>query len=248
MNVDIGIIGGTGISPRFEALGGRTIFVQSEFGMLRGSLIDYKGIKIITVLRHAKGHKLPPHHINFLAMSAGLKKLNVKAVYSACAVGSMRKDWEAGTVALCSDFIDLTYRNITLHDKQVQHIDFTEPYNHALRQTIIDSSKELNIPIQEKCVYVGLNGPRYETPKEVQILGTLGGDVAGMTGSTEAIAMREAGLPYACISMVTNLGAGLEGKELTHEDVIEQMNLNGQKAVQLILSGAEKFMLQQAKS
>ncbi|MGC4045993.1 MAG: hypothetical protein QM758_19545 [Armatimonas sp.] len=57
--------------------------------------------------------------------------------------------------------------------------------------------------------YLCLDGPRYETAAEVRLFATWGADVVGMTAIPEVTLAREAGLHYAGISLVTNLGAGI---------------------------------------
>ncbi|MER3559496.1 MAG: S-methyl-5'-thioadenosine phosphorylase, partial [Armatimonadota bacterium] len=82
---------------------------------------------------------------------------------------------------------------------------------------------EQAIPIQPTGVYVCAPGPRYETPAEIRMFRMLGGDVIGMTVVPEAILFREAGIHYASVSVVTNLGTGLSQSPLSHEEVTEVM-------------------------
>jgi purine-nucleoside phosphorylase len=48
-------------------------------------------------------------------------------------------------------------------------------------------------PALEEGVYVQFPGPHYETPAEIAMVRTLGGDLVGMSTTLEAIAAREAG-------------------------------------------------------
>jgi 5'-methylthioadenosine phosphorylase len=63
-------------------------------------------------------------------------------------------------------------------------------------------------------------GPRFETPAEIKAIQTLGGDVVGMTNSSEAILCRELGICYNSIAVVTNMAAGLQ-QEVNHQEVID---------------------------
>jgi purine nucleoside phosphorylase len=88
--------------------------------------------------------------------------------------------------------------------------------------------------VEPEGIYINLNGPRYESPQEVEIYRHVG-DVVGMTAGSEAIAMRECGVPYACLAIVTNLAAGISSTPLSHEEVGQEMTRSGERAVQLLL-------------
>jgi len=64
-------------------------------------------------------------------------------------------------------------------------------------------------------------GPHYETPAEIRMVRTIGGDLVGMSTVLEAIAAREAGMEVLGISLVTNLAAGITGAPLNHQEVLE---------------------------
>jgi 5'-methylthioadenosine phosphorylase len=69
-------------------------------------------------------------------------------------------------------------------------------------------------------VYAQTRGPRFETPAEVRLLATHA-DLVGMTVASEAHLAKEAGLAYAAVCKVDNLGNGLEGDPLTIEEYRE---------------------------
>jgi 5'-methylthioadenosine phosphorylase len=50
--------------------------------------------------------------------------------------------------------------------------------------------------------------------------------------------MRESGINYACLAIVTNLAAGISEIELSHQEVEDEMNRSGSKAVQILLASA----------
>ncbi len=239
MRVDAALIGGTGIGDRLLAIPGRPIHVPTPYGTIRGRIIQVESTSIVVFSRHSAGHKVPPHKVPYLGLSWACKRLDVRACFSTAAVGSLREDWPAGTLVNCSDFVDFSSRNLTRFDNTVEHIDFSEAFGNGPRKALQNSAQELGLELQTKGIYLNLNGPRYETAHEVQVLRAVG-DIVGMTAGSEAIAMREIGVPYACLAIVTNLAAGISQIPLSHEDVVAQMKISGECAVQLLLKAAQK--------
>lgn len=238
MRVDVGVIGGTGIGDRLAELGGSATHVPTSFGVMRGVYLEHDGVRFFLIRRHSAGHKTPPHQVNYRAFAEGLRSVGATHCFASAAVGSLRKEWGAGTFVACSDFLDLTNRNLTLFDRKVEHRDFSDPMGSTGRDALIAAAATEGFPIQKSGVYIGLNGPRYETPHEIQMLRHVG-DVVGMTASSEAICMGEAGVKYSCLAVVTNLAAGISDTPLNHEEVVEVMTARGEQAVKLFLRAAK---------
>lgn len=233
------IIGGTGIGPRLEALGLKPVAIPTAAGWTRGFGGERDGVRLLCVQRHARGHRLPPHAVNYRAMVLGARAAGVRGVLATAAVGCLRPDWSPGTLAICSDFLDLTGRHQTMHDRQVRHVDFTHPL--PLGDRLLAAAEAIGEPVQTGAVYAGLNGPRYETPAEIEMVRRLGGDLVGMTASTEAVLFREAGVDYGCLAIVTNLAAGMSSSELSHHEVVDVMEQRGARVVEILLETARRM-------
>ena len=67
---------------------------------------------------------------------------------------------------------------------------------------------------------VATEGPRYETPAEIRMLGKLGGDIVGMTGAPEAFLARELQMCYSTLCFISNRAAGKQEK-LSAVEVME---------------------------
>jgi 5'-methylthioadenosine phosphorylase len=214
------IIGGTGVQqlPGFELQ--QELVLTDEVHLFIGRL---EGRPVLLLPRHGKGHRLPPHRIDHRRHVQILKEQGIQAVLTTAAVGSLRPDWAPGTLVLLSDFLDFTRAVYTLYDQEVVHTDFSEPFSPLLRTVLLETARELGIPLQPEGVYVCAPGPRYETPAEIRMFRMLGGDVIGMTVVPEAVLCREAGIHYAAVSVVTNLGTGLSDRSLSHAEVTEVM-------------------------
>lgn len=237
----VAIIGGTGIGDRLSALGGKPVLVPTSDGALRAKLIQRDGQDLYLIQRHSAGHKTPPHLIPYKAMARGAQALGVAGVIASAAVGCLRAEWPVGQFVVCSDFLDFTFRRVTMWDREVRHVDFTQPFDPIVRESLLGAADQLGLPVEQKGVYVCGDGPRYETPQEIEMYRKLGGDLVGMTAATEAIAFRELGVPYGCLSVVTNHAAGMGAPELNHVEVVEAMQAAGEKAVRLFLEAARRL-------
>jgi purine-nucleoside phosphorylase len=127
--------------------------------------------------------------------------------------GGLNESWSPGTPVLISDHVNLTG---TSPVEGANFIDLTDLYSSRLRALC----REVD-PTLDEGVYVQFPGPHYETPAEIRMVRTIGGDLVGMSTVLEAIAAREAGLEVLGISLVTNLAAGITGAPLNHEEVLQ---------------------------
>jgi purine-nucleoside phosphorylase len=127
--------------------------------------------------------------------------------------GGLDERWQPGTPVLIRDHINLTG---TSPIEGANFVDLTDLYSARLRALC----KEVDGTLDEG-VYVQFPGPHYETPAEIRMVRTIGGDLVGMSTVLEAIAAREAGMELLGISLVTNLAAGITGAPLNHQEVLE---------------------------
>ncbi len=234
VRVDYALIGGTGIASRLAQLPGRSIAIPTQFGLMQGRIVEHRDARILTIARHSAGHKNPPHRVNYLAIAEGARRSGARFCISSAAVGGLRSDWPVGTMAICTDMLDFSSRHYTRFNQQVEHIDFTRPF--PISESLIKLAQQHGIRTESPATYATTNGPRYETPAEIEMLRILGADLVGMTVSSEAIAMREAGVSYGCIAIVTNAAAGMAKAELNHLDVVHVMETSGEQCVELMLS------------
>lgn len=250
----LAIIGGTGLDtlPGFvpgRQLSVRTPYAQAPLLLSCGQIGN--SAEVVFLPRHGVGHTLPPHKINYRANLYALREAGVKAVLAVNAVGGIHMELGPGAIAVPDQIIDYTWgREHTFFDGDfsgfdspdrfsaaVTHIDFTEPYDAALRKLLIESAARCDISICTRGVYAATQGPRLETPAEVRRIERDGGDMVGMTGMPEAALAREAGLAYACLALSVNYAAGLGSGAITVE-AIREVLASGMGQIQHILGEA----------
>ena len=234
MKQPVCIIGGSGLYgflPNPEELFVQTPF-KSDPVVLYSDKID--GQQIYFLARHGKGHSIPPHKINFKANVFALHKKSVSRVISTSAVGSARTSIEPGTYVLLDQFIDfirpLTYFEdnfeVSFENGEklngVVHMDMTNPYCPDLGKHVTAILSQIGHS-KLNGTYFCSSGPRFETPAEIKAIQALGGDVVGMTNSSEAILCRELGICYNSIAVVTNMAAGMQ-QQVNHQEVIDLFN------------------------
>ncbi len=235
----IAIIGGTGVYNQSHLEGAEELLVDTRFGtaLLQHGFI--KGREVYFLTRHGPGHAVPPHLVNYRANIAALRQLEVSAVIATAAVGSLRRAIAPGSRVVIDQFIDFTRgRPSTFFEGKggrVVHTDMTDPYCPDLRAAIVRAGKSVGQELVERGCYLCTEGPRFETPAEIKMFASWGGDVVGMTNVPEVVLAREASLCYAAIALVTNYAAGIAPAFLTHTEVLEEM-ARGKASLDMLLA------------
>ncbi len=235
---EVGIIAGSGIYavPGLETID--TAKVSSPYGepsdLYRIGRLSGKEIAFLP--RHGSLHNIPPHRINYRANIWGFQYLGVKRIISVGAAGGISRQMKPGSIVLPDQIIDRTNgREATFYDdKEVVHIDFTEPFCHDLRKSLLVSALQCNIPVINKGTYIAVNGPRLETAAEIREFSLIGADVVGMTGMPEAVLARELEICFAGVAVVTNPAAGLREERLTTAEVVDAMKATAEQIMVLL--------------
>lgn len=165
------------------------------------------------------------------------RRLGARAVLLTNAAGGLDPTFEPGTLMLVTDHINLTGHNPLLGPNAdsigPRFPDLTEAWSPRLRAQLAAAAAAERVTVAEG-IYVGLVGPSYETPAEVRLYASLGGQAIGMSTVLECIAARWAGLEVCGISLVTNAGAGYSGEPLTHAEVLEAGREAGPRMIRLV--------------
>jgi len=204
----IGIIGGTGLTRMDNLAVTEELTVSTPFGPPSDAILKAKiwGREVFFLPRHGRGHRIPPHRINYRANVFALKSLGVEIILSVSAVGSMRESIVPGQLVFPDQFLDRTkQRPGTFFDEGlVAHVPFADPLCPHLRAKLTKAAERLSIPHHTGGTYVCIEGPQFSTRAESLFYRSLGVEVIGMTNATEARLAREAECCYATIALATD--------------------------------------------
>lgn len=247
VKAEIGVIGGSGLYeiPGLQNI--REYKIYTPYGMPSDNVVvgELKGRTIAFLPRHGRGHKIPPHRVNYRANIWALKSIGVKWIIAFSAVGSLREDYKPGDFVVPDQFIDMTkgIRPMTFFEGGVvAHVSMADPFCDHLREIIIDAAKEINgLTLHNKGTYICIEGPRFSTRAESRVWKEVfKADIIGMTLVPEINLACEAQICYATVAMITDYDVWAE-KPVTAEEVIRVMNENTVKAKKLLPRIIEKI-------
>jgi 5'-methylthioadenosine phosphorylase len=245
----VAIIGGTGLEAAAAFGKSTTVAVETVFGnrTLQVCAADFG--EVVFLSRHGEDHSVPPHCIPYQRNIEALRAVGVTDVLATNAVGSVRGELAPFSMLVPHDFIDFTRgRPLSFWDGHpespggVVHTNFAPPYSDELRLCLLGSAEELGLQVEDGGVYLCAEGPRFESPAEIRMFRAWGADVVGMTGLPEAVFAKEAGLRYAALCLITNLGAGLDETDgsIDHARHVDVMASMRPLAVKLLMDAARR--------
>ncbi|MBL8232174.1 MAG: S-methyl-5'-thioadenosine phosphorylase [Bryobacterales bacterium] len=239
MNVDIGIIGGSGLysMPGFEAQ--EEVRIETPWGEPSDAYIvgTLSGRKVAFLARHGRGHRISPSELNFRANIYGMKKLGVKHIISLSAVGSLKEEHKPLEFVLPDQFFDRTMGRASTFFGEgcVAHISFADPICGELASVVHDACNKAGVTAKKGGTYLCMEGPAFSTVAESNIYRSWGMDIIGMTNLTEAKLAREAEICYVTVAMVTDYDCWHpEHDAVTVNDIIANLTKNAENAAKVV--------------
>jgi 5'-methylthioadenosine phosphorylase len=237
LEAEIGIIGGSGVYDISMLKGAEEVKVYTPYGDTsdRVTLGDLGGRKVAFIPRHGKGHRIPPHKVNYRANIWALKELGVSRIIAPSAVGSLQPEIEPGQLVFPDQFIDMTKRREgTFYDGgQVAHVSLADPFCSEMRAVAIGQGMKISLPFHDKGTYVCIEGPRFSTRAESALFKGWGAHVIGMTVMPEASLAREKGICYLTVAMVTDFDVWAD-RPVSAQEVVETLGKNVEKVQRLL--------------
>ncbi|ATA88649.1 purine-nucleoside phosphorylase [Capnocytophaga stomatis] len=154
-------------------------------------------------------------------------KLGIKRLILSNASGGVNPNFSIGDIMIIRDHINLfpehPLRGKNLDQFGVRFPDMSKPYNHRMIAELEEIAKNNNIKVH-KGVYVGLQGPSFETPAEYGMIRILGGDAVGMSTVPETIVACHQNMDVCAVSIITDLGGPEISPNVSHEEVLNAAN------------------------
>jgi len=239
MNVEIGIIGGSGLYDLAELTDREEVSLTTPFGEPSGPYVlgTLHGRRVAFLARHGAGHRLMPSELNFRANIFGMKMLGVGSILSASAVGSLRAEFKPLDIVVPDQLFDRTKGRISTFFGRgvVAHVAFAHPFCRVLSGIAADSAARVGATVHRGGTYVCMEGPQFSTVAESNAYRQWGMDIIGMTNLQEAKLAREAEICYVTIALVTDYDCWHPDHDsVTVEMIIRNLTQNAETARRLM--------------
>lgn len=153
-----------------------------------------------------------------------MKYLGVEKLIVSNASGGVNRDYHVGSVVIIKDHVNMMPEH-PLRGKNdprfgPRFVNMSEPYSHAMMHKAKEIAYELEIDVKDG-VYLGLQGPTFETLAEYRMVKALGCDCVGMSTVPEVIVARHMELETFGVSVITDMGNEESIGTITHQEVLE---------------------------
>ncbi len=170
-----------------------------------------------------------------------MKFLGIKTLIVSNASGGVNPNFKVGDIMIIRDHINLfpehPLRGKNYDELGPRFLEMGEAYNKTYIKLMHEIAKEEGLKLQEG-VYVGLQGPTFETPAEYGLVRILGGDAVGMSTIPEVIVARHMDIPILALSVITDLGGPDIEYQVSHEEVLKAAS----KAEPIVRKLVQKFI------
>jgi purine-nucleoside phosphorylase len=139
------------------------------------------------------------------------------------ASGGVNPHYRVGSIVIIKDHINMLPEH-PLRGKNEprfgpRFVNMSEPYSRAMMTKAKEIAYELEIDVKDG-IYMGLQGPTFETLAEYRMVKALGADCVGMSTVPEVIVARHMDLETFGISVITDMGNEESIHDITHEEVL----------------------------
>jgi purine-nucleoside phosphorylase len=153
-----------------------------------------------------------------------MKYLGVTKLIVSNASGGVNDAYKVGSIVLIKDHINMMPEH-PLHGKNEERfgprfLNMSEPYSRNMIVKAKEIAKTAAIEVHDG-VYLGLQGPTFETISEYRMVKILGADCVGMSTVPEVIVARHMDIETFGISVITDMGNEDNIETVSHAEVLE---------------------------
>ena len=168
-----------------------------------------------------------------------MKYLGVHTLLISNASGGMNEAFEVGDLMILTDHIYLQpehpLRGKNYNELGPRFPNMSQPYDHEMIRKGLAIAKVNNIRCHSG-VYVGVQGPTFETPAEYRCFHLMGGDAVGMSTTPEVVVARHMDIKVFAISVISDVGYPFEKADnVSHAFVLEKAAEAEPKMTKIIL-------------
>ena len=243
----LGVLGGSGLYNMQALESPEEIQLNTPFGETSDRLMLGKmaGMEVVFLARHGRNHTYLPGEVPYKANLWAMRKLGVKWIISASAVGSLDEEIRPLDMVIPDQFIDRTcQRPVSFFGNgAVAHVSMADPFCNTLSELLSGVAGSL-MPAERRLhtqgTYLCMEGPAFSTRAESNLYRQWNCSIIGMTNHTEARLAREAEIAYSTLAMVTDYDCWRQGHDdVTVEMIVENLHLNAELA-NIIIEQAAK--------
>lgn len=232
-NPEIGLVLGSGLGAFADTIDIKAVVDYSEIqGFPVSTVAGHKGRFVFgyvgeksVVIMQGRVHYYEGYPMSEVVLPIRLMgMLGIKKLILTNAAGGINTSFTPGNIMMITDQIATAVPSPligpNLEELGPRFPDMSEIYKKDLQQVIRQAAKKCAIDLKEG-VYVQLTGPNYETPAEIRMCRSLGGDAVGMSTACEAMTANHMGIQVCGLSCITNMAAGILEQKLDHKEVQE---------------------------
>lgn len=243
---DFGVILGSGLGSFTEQMQVEFTIPYSELPNFPISTVEgHKGALVFGTLQDKKVVAMQGrfHYYEGYSMQEVtfpvrvMKYLGVQKLIVSNASGGVNPNYKVGSIVLIKDHINLVPEHPLRgrNDERFgpRFVNMSEPYSKQMIAKAKQIASDLNITVHEG-VYLGLQGPTFETLAEYRMVKILGGDCVGMSTVAEVIVARHMDLETFGISVITDIGSEENIESISHTEVLDAAKSAEPEVTQLI--------------
>ncbi len=229
----IGLILGSGLGPLAEEISPAVTVPFAEVPHMKTSTAtghvgrfvigSLGGARVITMQGRLHGYE--GNSAQEVAFPVWLmERVGVRTLIVTNAAGAINPSYQPGEFCLMRDHINFTGRNpvagLGNETLAPRFFSMKDAYDPHLRKVALECARDEGVTLHEG-VYLGLLGPSFETPAEIEAFSRWGADSVAMSVVEEVIAARYVGMRVMGISLLSNMACGVGDADPSDQEVFE---------------------------